>query len=131
MFEEKKFNGSERENVDSNFFTIYHEAERLVEKIGTPPKKPRLFQCQTYRSNIPSENIFEHYKQNIVIPFLDHVIFNLNQRFSKLSTIAASLIGLVPAIICDRDLNVDNIFNQYHSDNDLPSPDLMITEITR
>ena len=34
--------------VDSNFLynlTIYHEAERLAEKIGMSPKKSRLFQC--------------------------------------------------------------------------------------
>jgi hypothetical protein len=37
---------------------------------------------------------------NLAVPFLDHINENLDTQFSSIAQKAASLLGLVPAIIC-------------------------------
>eukprot|EP00731_Ephydatia_muelleri_P004501 Em0002g677a len=69
------------------------------------------------------------YSKNMAIPFLDHILFNLDSRFSPLSTTATSLLTLVPAIICARNVELDNAIKVYH--DDLPSPELVPQEIIR
>ena len=66
--------------------------------------------------------------KNVAIPFLDHILFNLDSRFSPLSTTATSLLTLVPAIICARNVQWTRQCN-YH--NDLPSPELVPQKIIR
>ncbi|KAL5509608.1 hypothetical protein EMCRGX_G005002 [Ephydatia muelleri] len=45
------------------------------------------------------------------------------------STTATSLLTLVPAIICARNVELDNAIQVYH--DDLPSPELVAQEIIR
>ena len=71
-----------RLNVDTNFKLIYDEAVKLAERVDAPVRKPRIIGKQQHRSNADSVSIYDHYKKNLVIPFLDHVSNQLNDRFS-------------------------------------------------
>ena len=80
-----------------------------------------------HRSNAPAESPFDYYNRNVAIPFLDHISSNLNTQFSVMAVTASSLLGLVPAIICTRDMDIEDALKMYS--NDLPSPELVKQEI--
>ena len=93
----------------------------MAEKVGIEPEKPRVARRQAHRSNNPSTSVEEHYRVNAAIPFLDHVIENLNNKFDsekffhiqrlkflffypfifnlELSITAAKLLKLTPSVM--------------------------------
>ena len=121
----------ERAKVDSGFHKIYEHAVRMADKVGSQPSKRRSGQNlrQQHRSNAPAETIEEYYKRNSAIPFLDHVISNLESRFSPLARTASSLLCLVPSIICSEQISWGEVVDAY--EGDLPSPELVDMEVGR
>ncbi|XP_041362805.1 52 kDa repressor of the inhibitor of the protein kinase-like [Gigantopelta aegis] len=121
----------ERHDVDSNFESvIFKQAERMAAKVGVEPNKPRVSGRQIYRANnAASSTVLEHYKLNLAIPFLDHVCENLNSKFSGLAKTAISLLGLVPSILCENNMSIDEILRMYNED--LPSPEVTDLELKR
>ena len=95
---------------------------RVVSHVGVDPSMPQIAKQQQHRSNAPAECPFEYNKKNVAILFLDHILFKLDSQFSPLLT-------LVPAIICARNVELDNAIQVYH--DDLPSPELVPQEIIR
>ena len=69
--------------MDSSFRSIYEQALRMTEKVGTEPCQPRTVKRQQHRSSIQDNAMFDHYKINIAIPFLDHVISDLDAQLSR------------------------------------------------
>ena len=74
---------TQRNSIDSSFQHIYEQVLRMAEKMGTEPCQPRTVKRQQHRSNIQVDAVFDHYKINIAIPFLDHVISDLYAQFSR------------------------------------------------
>ena len=54
----------------------------MAEKVGTEPTMPRIAPRQTLRANAPAATPEEYYRINYSVPFLDHMIAQLEQRFS-------------------------------------------------
>ena len=124
-----------RLNVDTNIKLIYDEAVKLAERVDAPVRKPRIIGKQQHRSNADSVSIYDHYKKNLVIPFLDHVSNQLNDRFSESSRLNVGLLALVPSILCDPNnnledsLDIDAVKDQFATD--LPKPEILHSEIER
>ena len=55
---------------------------RMAEAAGVDPTTPRVCGRQSTRCNIPTGTVQQHYQLNVAIPFVDHVINELEQRFS-------------------------------------------------
>ena len=72
------------------------------------------------------KNIF---LRNVAIPFLDHVISDLETRFSPLSVTSSTLLGLVPSVLCSQEVDIAKAVEMYS--DDLPSPELMDQEVRR
>ena len=53
----------------------------------------------------------------------------MESQFSKASEIASSLLGLVPAVCCSTEVNLDDSLMKY--EEDLPSPELFPAEFRR
>ena len=71
-----------------------------------------------------------HYKVNLAIPLLDYIISDFGERFSKLSVIATSQLGFVPAAsLADEEVNLNDAIATYNPD--LPSPELLPPELMR
>ena len=117
----------ERENMKGGFKAIYDHAVRMADQVGVIPSMPRIAKRQQHRSNAPAESPFDYYNRNVAIPFLDHISSNLNTQFSVMAVTASSLLGLVPAIICAREIDIEDALKMYS--NDLPSPELVPQEI--
>ena len=130
MIEEvKEVYTSERANVDSSFAKIYAQAVRFGKTVKSDPAIPTVTTKQQHRYNIPSFSVEEHYKRNVAIPLLDHIISSLDERFTPLTATAVSLLGLVPAVLCQEEIDMSSVLEMYGSD--LPSPELFTQELTR
>ena len=109
----------EREDVDTGFCQIYAQSARMTEKVDTIPDMPRITARQQHRSNASSSSPEEYFKRNIAIPFLDHVICCIDQKFSQSATTASSLLGFVPQVLCTKDLSLEKALVTYHLLNSL------------
>ena len=74
----------EREKVEEGFTTIDEHSVRVESHVGVDSSMPRIATWQQHRSNAPAECPFEYYKKNVTIPFLDHILFNLDSQFSPI-----------------------------------------------
>ena len=112
-----------RNNVDSEFHKVYAHAERMATSVDTEHCKPRSCARQTNRPNVATLTVEEWYKINVAIPFLDHIITDLESRFSPLAKTASSLLCLVPSILCsDYDVNFADVLDMYSGD--MPTPEI-------
>ena len=71
-----------RANVDANFSHIFAQGETMAKKIGSQVSMPCLASRQAHRSNAEALCPLEHFKRNVAIPFLDHIIVCIEQQFS-------------------------------------------------
>ena len=58
----------------------YDAAVQLATKIDVTHHVTRLTGRQTQRNNVPALNPEEYFKRAITIPFLDHIMQELNTR---------------------------------------------------
>lgn len=58
-----------------------------------------------------------------------HIINCIDEQFSPSSVIAVSVLGLVPSVMCSKDVNLDTAVSKYK--DDLPSPELLQMELKR
>lgn len=124
-----------RDGIDGAFASIYRQAERVAAAVNVEPRMPRISTGrQTHRDNAPSYTIFDHYKINTAIPFVDHMIAQLDARFSPDAHACASVVGLVPVVLVDKKPQIDDLFFadviELYRD-DLPSPELFSQELIR
>lgn len=70
-----------RKNVVAQFHIIYQQAERMANAVNTNISRPRNCRRQIHRPNAEAEGIEVWYRINVAIPFLDHIISELNSIF--------------------------------------------------
>lgn len=58
----------------------YIEALVKAEKVGTTPCMPRIVARQSQRNNVPATSSEEYYRRSVTIPFLDHILLEMNSR---------------------------------------------------
>jgi hypothetical protein len=56
---------------------------KCASAIGVEPSQPRAVGRQRHRANAPTQSVEDYYKVNIFYPFVDHIIAQLNDRFSE------------------------------------------------
>ena len=99
-------------------------------KVGTNVEMPRISSKQQHRSNAEAQTPKKYFKRNVMIPLLDHIIMSINeQRFSPSVAVATSLLGLVPSVLCSRDVDLKAAITKYS--DDLPLPELFQMELQR
>ena len=118
-----------RGDVDKFAEQCFNHACQMGESVQIDPSYPRTTSRQRHRANNPASSPVDYYHRNVVIPVLDEVISEFDARFSKLSTTAGQLVGLVPSVICEREVSIEDASVMYA--NDLPSPELLDQEAYR
>lgn len=86
-----------RNKVDEEYLHLYEEAKVLLEENGGILQMPRIVRRQLNRSNIPALDICMYYKLNLFIPFLEHTIKQLIERFTKHRKVVSALYGVLPS----------------------------------
>lgn len=74
-----------RNNVDDVMKDMLARSVQMAEKVGVVPSMPHI-NCtrQINRSNTPAASVDEYYKRNLLIPFTDHIVMELEAQFSGL-----------------------------------------------
>lgn len=86
-----------RNNTDVEYLHLYEDAKVLLEENGGILRMPRVVGRQSNRPNIPALDVCTYYKINLFIPFLDHTIQQLVERFTKHRTVVSALSGVLPS----------------------------------
>lgn len=74
--------------------------------------------------------IEEWYRINVAVPFLNHIISELNEQFSSLAQTATKLYGMIPAILCSgKNVDLTEVVKLYNYD--MPSLELFQQELER
>lgn len=69
-----------RENIDVHHRQWYEEASDMALKVGTNPSMPRIVGRQTQLSNVVADSPEEYYRRSVTIPFVDHLLQEMNGR---------------------------------------------------
>ena len=85
------------------FSELYIEALEIAEQFNIEVKIPRICGKQTKRTTIPSETTEIYFRRRVYIPFIDHIITSLEDRFNQTSRKICKLI---------IDLLASNIINK-------------------
>ena len=92
----------------------------MAKNVGTEkPSIPRRCNRQMQRANVKGEVPEVYYYRSLTIPFLDHLLHELEDRFSSNAKVATLGLCLVPSVISKRDdwqTNVKNLASLYHVD---------------
>ena len=76
----------QRCDVERFHSQIYNEVTILCQSVGIEESVPRVTNRQQNRQNLPSDSPSEYYKRTTTIPMLDHLISELNVRFTESSS---------------------------------------------
>lgn len=101
----------------------------MADKVGTAAETPQLASRQLHSSNAEAQAPSEYFQRNVAISLLDHIIMCIEEQFSPSAKVATLLLGLVPSVLCSRNVNLNAAVNPYT--DDLPSPELFEMELTR
>ena len=85
-----------RAKVDEHHSKWFAKVEEMCETVGTQPSLPRQCGRQTHHSNVPAQNPTEYYRRTITIPILDHLLTEMEARFSKHQQTALNGLYLIP-----------------------------------
>ncbi|KAH7959852.1 hypothetical protein HPB49_014330 [Dermacentor silvarum] len=110
-----------REQIESEYDDWFQTAEELALSVDTVITKPRLLGFQRNRANAPAADAREYYRLNVAVPFLDHVIQEMDSRFPKSDRVGLALLQLLPPAVTSVDLEKlrnDLLFWEI----DLPAP---------
>lgn len=72
-----------RENADEKFKDLFNTASQLAAEIEVSISIPRIIKRQVHRNNYNARSPEEYYKLSVFIPFVDHFICHLKERFLK------------------------------------------------
>lgn len=113
--------------------SAFEEAERLADAVGAGALVPRRsVGRQTARSNAPATTSEEHFSRNCFLPFLDHLIVQLDERFGMDGDGVAQVIALQELIpfFADEDstTKVYQAAQAYEADLLFPS-DVIFSQI--
>ena len=86
--------------IQENCSKVYQQAGRMGVSVNVEPSKPRTCTHQRNRPNGEAETTEEWYRVNVAVSFLDHIISELDYKFSAVAQTSSHLLGLVPSILC-------------------------------
>ncbi len=94
-----------RENVDSYHSDWFEIISAWCSEVGTVPSMLRICSRQRHRASTPASNPSEYYKRTITVPILDHLLAELDRRFTSHHKTALQGQYLVPSVLVTEDLS--------------------------
>lgn len=121
-----------RKDIHVHHSQWFNTIEKLCQNIGIQPSLPRLCGCQRHRDNVPADSPSEYYLRSISIPLVDHLISELDDRFSIHHQKSLQGMYLVPSVLVTVNAEECNIKLQQIAEfyeEDLPSPSTIQSEL--
>ena len=118
---------SVHQKVEENHAKWFQKACQIAEKLDITVQKPRTCQVQRNRANNTAETVEDHYRRNLTIPLVDHLINKLETRFGSgdQETAVQCLFAVPSMLLASKETwrtSFDR-FSTFHEDS-LPSPSL-------
>ena len=89
-----------RDNIDDLHLQWFKLARATCEAVeGDIPAVPRCCGRQRGRDNVPAHELEEYFKRSVTIPFLDHLVNELKQRFRSDQQCVVQGFILIPAVM--------------------------------
>ena len=85
-----------RDCIDIYHSCWYKEACHLAAKVDCTVKHPRFCERQRHRGNNPASNTSDYFKVNVSVPFLDHLLQELSERFSERNSVVIRGLSIIP-----------------------------------
>ena len=117
-----------RSNCEEEFHIWFSEIKTLADDLNVPVSTPRITSKQVHRVTGPTDSPEIYYRNNITIPFLDHITTKLRARFGPIHKTKIKLLGLIPAVDATCYFaSIKDVGELYKTD--LLSSQLLSTEI--
>ena len=117
-------------NCEEEFHQWFSEIKTMADELNIPVSTPRTVARQVHRDNAPADSPGVYYRRNLMIPFLNHITSELDNRFGPSHQTKIKLLGLIPSIAASYPLaSVTEVGKMYKAD--LPSPHMLSTEFSR
>ena len=121
-----------RDNIDNYHSRWFSVVEKMCGDVGTEPSVPRRCSRQTHRSNVPASTPSEYYCRSLSIPLVDHLVSEMQSRFSSHQQTALLGLSIVPSVLVtlsseECDSKVSELADMYRCD--LPSPGCVTSEL--
>ena len=104
----------------------------MCQEVGTEPALPRRCGRQHHRENTPADTPVQYYRRTISTPFVDHLLTEIDARFTRMHLTALQGLCLVPAVllIMPSDVAKEKVmeFAQMYKE-DLDSPGSVQSEL--
>ena len=91
-------------NPPGDFKLCFQKIVSSARELATSLADARPIRCspQTQRDNTPAETEEEYYRRAVTIPMLDHLIAQMETRFSTLQRTAAKSLNLIPSVYLSK-----------------------------
>ncbi len=120
-----------RTNIDSLGTECHDQACSIGRSVDAPqPSMPRIGRRQKHRANTSASTPKEYYHRTVTVPFIDHLLSELSNRFDQSKDKAACGLALIPSIMAADPESSTKIL-QYAElvQKDLPCPTHVSSEI--
>ena len=121
------------QKVEENHAKWFQKACQIAEKLDISVQKPRTCQVQRNRANNPDETVEDHYRRNLTIPLVDHLINELETRFGSgdQETAVQCLFAVPSMLLASKETWRTSFdwFSIFYEDS-LPSPLSLDAEMT-
>ena len=119
-----------RSNIEEECHEWFEDASRMADKIGDTVSVPRITGRQEHRNNAPSVNPESHYRVNVAIPFIDHLLEEMSSRFSEDNRDGAEIFSLVPSAVVMKHDSLRNLAEKLQFwQQGLPTPSSLLSEL--
>ena len=121
-----------RKDPSKEFKNIFKATLTMAKITGSADEMPIPRTCgrQTARSNVDASSPEECWRRSVFVPFLDHIIQELSDRFSQLNEDAVKRLNLLPSNLSNlsaEDIHI--ICKRFRTD--LPSSEFFCQEVRR
>ena len=112
---------------------LYSRALQIASTVNVQESLPRTTNRQQHRSNTPALTASDYYKRVITIPALDHLITEIDTRFSRnSSSVVCQTMLLLPSALAETEeiptsVDIADLISNYS--DDLPAPESLDTEL--
>ena len=96
---------TKRQSVDSLHSEWFQEIEQLCRSINIEISLTRLCGKQRHQDSVTAQTPTQYYRRIITIPVLDHLISEIDRRFSEHHKTALLSLNLIPSIIVQKPID--------------------------
>ena len=103
------------------FSRCFEYAKEMASLIDIVQSMPRIATRQQHWENAEPDTPFNYYRNNMCLPFLDHLINGIDVRFDKYGKTVLIMQALIPSVIAESHVTIDDIVEIYKEQGRLTS----------